>query len=139
MHRRNREREGNLKLECGAHCIGANIVILIWQWSLWEGDQEVVKRSGRDEPMWVAIHKYMEAKLGISLYSYFYLKIAKPLCFSYYLLCFSSTKLENIVQKWWGLGSGGKVAQIMCTHINKCQKDKIKKEQMKNVWLCVSY
>jgi hypothetical protein len=33
-------------------------------------DQEVVKKSGRDEPMWVAIHKSMEATLGISLYSY---------------------------------------------------------------------
>jgi hypothetical protein len=37
MHGRNREMEGNLKLE--------------WQRPLWEGDQEVVKRSGRDEPM----------------------------------------------------------------------------------------
>jgi hypothetical protein len=30
-----------------------------------EGDQEVVKRSGRDEPTWVAIHKCMETMLGI--------------------------------------------------------------------------
>jgi hypothetical protein len=29
----------------------------------------IVKRSGRDKPMWVAIHKGMEATLGISLYS----------------------------------------------------------------------
>jgi hypothetical protein len=47
-----------------------NKVILNWQRSLWERDQEVVKRSGRDEPMWVAIHKCMEAMLGIALYSY---------------------------------------------------------------------
>jgi hypothetical protein len=66
VHGRNRERKGNLKLECG----GVNKVILNWQRPLWEGDQEVVKRSGRDEPMWVAIHKCMEAMLGISLYSY---------------------------------------------------------------------
>jgi hypothetical protein len=33
------------------HCRGANIVILNWQRPLWEGDPEVVKRSGRDEPM----------------------------------------------------------------------------------------
>jgi hypothetical protein len=32
-----------------------------------------VKRSGTDEPMWVAIHMYMEAMLGISLYSYLFL------------------------------------------------------------------
>jgi hypothetical protein len=30
-------------------------------------DHEIAKRSGRDEPMWVAIHKCMEAMLGISL------------------------------------------------------------------------
>jgi hypothetical protein len=27
----------------------------------------IVKRSGRDEPMWVAIHMCMEAMLGISV------------------------------------------------------------------------
>jgi hypothetical protein len=43
---------------------GVNIVILNWQRPLWEGDKEVAKRSGRDEPMWVAIHKYVEAVLG---------------------------------------------------------------------------
>jgi hypothetical protein len=50
-----------------------NIVILNWQIALWEGDQEVVKRSGRDEPIQVVIHMCMEAMLGISLYSYPYL------------------------------------------------------------------
>jgi hypothetical protein len=42
-----------------------NIVILNWQRPPWEGHQEVVKRSGRDEPMWVAILKCMEAMLEI--------------------------------------------------------------------------
>jgi hypothetical protein len=87
-----------------------NIVILKWQRPLWEGDQEVAKRSGRDEPMRVAIHKCMEAMLGFSLYSYLYLKPAKTLCLSYYPLCF----LFNIIGeqegrtgsawKWWGKG-----------------------------------
>jgi hypothetical protein len=45
-----------------------NIVILNWQRPLWEGTS-VVKRSGRDEPMWVVIHMCMEAALGISLCS----------------------------------------------------------------------
>jgi hypothetical protein len=36
----------------------------------------------------------MEAMLGISLYSYLYLKLAKMLCFSITHV-FSSTKLEN--------------------------------------------
>jgi uncharacterized ion transporter superfamily protein YfcC len=44
---------------------GANIVILNWQWSLWEGCQEVVKRSGRNEPMLVVIHMCMKAMVGI--------------------------------------------------------------------------
>jgi hypothetical protein len=58
--------------------------------SLWEGDQEVAQRSGRDEPTWVAIHT-----TGISLYIYLYLTLAKTLCLSYYLLVFPSTKSEN--------------------------------------------
>jgi hypothetical protein len=29
--------------------------------------QEIVKRSGRNEPMWFAIHKCMEVMLGISV------------------------------------------------------------------------
>jgi hypothetical protein len=54
---------------------------------IWEGDWEVVKRSGRDEPIWVVIHMCMEAMLGISLYSYLYVKLAKMLCLSYYRVC----------------------------------------------------
>jgi hypothetical protein len=49
--------------------------------SLWAGDREVVKRSGRDEPIRVVIHTCMEAVLGLSLYSYLYLKLAKILSF----------------------------------------------------------
>jgi hypothetical protein len=70
-----------------------NKIILNWQRLLWEGDREVVKRSDRDEPMWVVIHICMEAMLGISLYSYPYLKLAKTLCLSYYLLCFLFNKI----------------------------------------------
>jgi hypothetical protein len=44
-----------------------NIVILNHPRPLWEGDQEVVKRSGSDKSMWVAIHMCMEAMLVISL------------------------------------------------------------------------
>jgi hypothetical protein len=38
------------------------------QRSIWEGDQELVKRSGKDESVWVEIHLCMEAMLGISLF-----------------------------------------------------------------------
>jgi hypothetical protein len=76
-------------------CSGVHIVILNWQRPLWEGNQEVVKRFGRDEPMWVAIHKCTEAILGISPYSYLYLKLAKTLCLSYYRLCFLFNKIRE--------------------------------------------
>jgi hypothetical protein len=72
-----------------------NKVILNWQRPLWEGDQKIVKRSGRDEPMWVAIHKCTEAMLGIALYSYLYSKLAKTLCLSYSLLCFLFNKIRE--------------------------------------------
>jgi hypothetical protein len=55
----------------------------------------VVKRSGGDEPVWVAIHIFMGIKLGISPYKYLYLKLAKSLCFYYYLLCFHFNKIEE--------------------------------------------
>jgi hypothetical protein len=62
-----------------------------------------VKRSGRDEPVWVETHMCMVTTLGIPLYSYLHLKLANMLCLSYYLLyvfliisyVFSSTKLEK--------------------------------------------
>jgi hypothetical protein len=57
--------------------------------------QEVVKRSGRDEPMWVIVHKCIETTLGIFLYSCLYLKLAKMLCLSYFLLCFLSNKIRE--------------------------------------------
>jgi hypothetical protein len=86
-----------------------NKVILNWQRSPWESDQEVVKRSGSDEPVWVAIHKCMEAMLGISLYSYPYLKLAKMLCLSYYPLCFLFNKIgeEGRTCSAWKLGGWG--------------------------------
>jgi hypothetical protein len=37
----------------------------------------------------------MEATLGISLHSYLYLKLAKTICLSYYLLCFLFNKSEK--------------------------------------------
>jgi hypothetical protein len=60
-----------------------------------------VKRSGRDEPILVVIHKYMETTQGLSLYSYPYLKLAKP-------PCFSSTKLEFKRQVLPGSRVGGR-------------------------------
>jgi hypothetical protein len=54
--------------------------------------------------MWVAKHKYMEAMVGISLYSSLYLKLAKTICLSYYFLCF----LFNIIREEHRTGSSQK-------------------------------
>jgi L-rhamnose mutarotase len=57
-----------------------------------------VKRSGRDEPVWVVIHMCIQATLGISLYSYFYLKPAKTL---FLLLSLMSSLQQNWKTKEW--------------------------------------
>jgi hypothetical protein len=63
---------------------------------------------GRNEPMLVVIHKCVEAKLGISLYSYLYCKLAKMLCLSYYFLCSLFNKIkEEMEQVLQGSGVGG--------------------------------
>jgi hypothetical protein len=53
----------------------------------------------------------MEAMLGISLYSCLYLKLAKMLCLSYYLLCFLFNKTEEeeggTGSAWKWAGGGG--------------------------------
>jgi hypothetical protein len=83
--------------------------------------------------MWFAIHKCMEAMLGISLYSYLYPKLAKTLCLSYYLLSFLCIKIgvENeTCSAWkWGVGEGAEVAQTMYIHVSKCKNSKIKGEK----------
>jgi hypothetical protein len=98
---------------------------------MWEGDWEVVKRSVRDESICLVIHMCMQAVLGISLYSYPYLKLAKMLCLSYYCLCLLFNKIREegrIGSAWkrggWGeregaKGRGEEMAQTMYTYMNK--------------------
>jgi hypothetical protein len=76
-----------------------------------------VKRPGRDKPIQIVIHMCMEAKLGISLYNYLYLKLAKMLCLSYYHLCFLFNKSGEE-----GVGEGEEVEgqweeMAQCIHI----------------------
>jgi hypothetical protein len=66
----------------------------------------------------------MEAMLGISLYSYLYLKLAKMLCLSYYLLCFVFNKIGEQEGILSGGGGMGEVAQILYMHVSKCKNDK---------------
>jgi hypothetical protein len=112
------------------HCRGENIVILNCQrLLLWEGDQEVVKRSGRDKPMWVAMYMCIETILEISLYSYLYLKLAKQYVF--FLLSLMFSLQQNQRTRWqirFLLRSGGwgrEVAQTIYTHVSKCKNNKI--------------
>jgi hypothetical protein len=91
--------------------------------------------------MWVAIHKSMEAMLGISLYSYLCLKQAKTLCLSYSLLCFLFNKIRKQEggtgsaqkQEAKGAGRGGGLLQTIYTHVRTCKNDKIKEKERKKV------
>jgi hypothetical protein len=96
-----------------------------------------VKRVGKDEPKWVVIHMCVEAMLGISLYSYLYLKLAKMLCLSYYLLCFLFNKIREQEDRTGSARKqgGAGVAQTMYTHVSKCKNDKIKKKYIHHVHL----
>jgi hypothetical protein len=85
-------------------------------------------RSNRDEPMWVAIHMCLEATLAISVYSYFYLRLAKCYVFLIIVYVFSSTKLENkrveeVLSRIWR-----EVAQTMYSCGSKCRNNKIFKK-----------
>jgi hypothetical protein len=72
-------------------------------------DQKVVKKSGRDEAMWVVIQMCMEEMLGISLYIDLYVKLTKTLCLSYCLLCFLFNKIveEGGTETSWKWQGGG--------------------------------
>jgi hypothetical protein len=77
-----------------------------------------VKSSGRDEPIWVVIYICMVATLGIPLYSYLYLKLAKTLSFSYYLLSFLFNKIgeqEDRTGSAWKRGREGGAANNVYT------------------------
>jgi hypothetical protein len=102
----------------------------------WPGSSE---ESGRDEPIQI-IHTCMEAMLGISLYSYHYLKLQMRHVFLITAYVFSSIKLEKRVEqvlpgsKVFGgeregeggevvggerEGEGGEVVQTIYEHMNK--------------------
>jgi hypothetical protein len=85
-----------------------------------------VKKSVRDESTWVVTPLYMEAMLGISLYSYPYLNKQKCFVFLIIAFVFSSTKLEKSAEQVLpgsrrvGVGrQGGEMAQTMYAHMNK--------------------
>jgi hypothetical protein len=81
-----------------------------------------VKRSGRDEPMWVSTHMWMEAMPGIWLSSFQTSKNAML-----FLLSFMFFQQNQRIrgQNKFCLGQG-EVAQIMHRHESKCKNNKIK-------------
>jgi hypothetical protein len=90
-----------------------------------------VKRSGRDELMWTAIHMYMEAMLGISLYSYLYFNLSKHYAFLISYI-FSSAKLGNKRMEQILPGScreGREVHSNNVYTVSKCQNGKILKKE----------
>jgi hypothetical protein len=85
-----------------------------------------VKRSGRDEPLWVVNHMFMEATLQISLYNYLYLKLAKCCVFLFNKIG-EQEGGKGSARKLWGLGV--EVAQTTYTHVNEYKNHKRKKEE----------
>jgi hypothetical protein len=73
----------------------------------------------------------MESMLRISQYSYLYLKLAKTLCLSFYLLCFLFHKIREKRAEQILPASGRRrgVAHIMYTHLLKCKCIIIKNQQ----------
>jgi hypothetical protein len=68
----------------------------------------------------------MEAMLGMSLYSYVYLKLAKHYVFLIISYVFFLTKLEKVEQVMPGVGEADGewgVAQTMYTHVSKCKNN----------------
>jgi hypothetical protein len=71
--------------------------------------------------------------LGISLHIYLYLKLAKTLCLSYYLLCFLFNKIGiqvlpggRVVGEWGGDGPK------QCIHVSKCKNDNNKNKRSRS-------
>jgi hypothetical protein len=73
--------------------------------------------------MCIAIHKYMEATLGISLYSSLYLKLAKTMSFLLSPMLYLQQNQRTRGQKRFCLEVGGEVAQTFYTHVSKCKKE----------------
>jgi hypothetical protein len=96
--------------------------------------------SSRDELMWVVIHLCMEATLGISLYSYFYLKLAKN------TMSFLLSLMFSLQQNWRTRGQNrfclesrgwGEWCPKQFIPVSKYKNDKIKKNKIKFLILSV--
>jgi hypothetical protein len=70
-----------------------------------------VKRTGRDEPIGVVIHIFMETTQGNTLCSYLYLKLVKMPYFCFYLLCIFL--LQNWRTGGWNRFCGGRCLALV--------------------------
>jgi hypothetical protein len=78
----------------------------------------------------------MEATLGISLYRYLNLKLAKTMSFLLSLsFLFNKIREEGGTSPAQKTGEEGRgeVAQTMYTHVSKCKQDKRKREKKKKL------
>jgi hypothetical protein len=80
-----------------------------------------------EESMWIAIHIYMEAMLGISLYNISLSQTSKNMSFLSYLMF--SLQQYHRTREWnkfcLAIGWGSDVAQTMYKHVSKCKNDKL--------------
>jgi hypothetical protein len=61
----------------GENVVGEKL-LYTFDWNVnYQATLEICMDVLQDEPIQVIVHKHMEAMLGISLYSYLYLKLAK--------------------------------------------------------------
>jgi hypothetical protein len=65
-----------------------------------------VKRTDKNEPIWVVTHICMETTQGSSLYSYLYLKLTKPPCF-FFCKIGKQEGRTGLGGFAWGEGEGG--------------------------------
>jgi hypothetical protein len=81
--------------------------------------------------MWIAMHKCMEAMLGISLYNCLYLKLAKTEGFVCFLFNKTREREDRTGLSWKRVGVGGWGGDTMYTYVSKCKNCKIKGGQKK--------
>jgi hypothetical protein len=79
-----------------------------------------VKKSGRDEPMWVVLHMCIEATLGIS--PVFISNYQNHYVFLITSYVFFSTESESKRAEQVLPRTGRGLAQTMYTYVNKCKK-----------------
>jgi hypothetical protein len=92
-------------------------------------DQEVVKRSGTDEPIWVVIHLHGNNTRNLPVYLSLSQSSKNVMFFFLFFMLFLRQDWRTRGKNRFCLGPGGqgegRLAQITYTHISKCKNNKI--------------